>query len=278
MNAKGKIKMFAIIGLVALIAVGSTLAYLSSVTETKTNVFTSDKEVTANITETEWNENESYIPGEAKAKNPVIENLSKTAPMYTGVKIEFIMKEWDEASKTYVDKAISYQDFKEEYGSLVGDRDINEPKDGINDEWAIAQNEAEKGLFVVYGSNGALKEVGISTSTTSVFDEVLINIGLKKVYNESYSETKVYPAKKNPDGTYLKDENGNYIPDTDQDPISSETTTPETSMIYMTNDGKQVSDLYKLPEFDIKVTGYAVQTTGPEGYDPSAELLKLAGF
>ena len=36
------------------LAVGGTLAYLNSVTETKTNTFTSGKNITTTLTETEW--------------------------------------------------------------------------------------------------------------------------------------------------------------------------------------------------------------------------------
>ena len=50
------------------IAVGGTLAYLNSVTETKTNTFTSSKNITTTLTETEWLENsgKDYTPGQTR--------------------------------------------------------------------------------------------------------------------------------------------------------------------------------------------------------------------
>ena len=62
------------VALVGTIAVGGTLAYLSSITETKKNVFTSSKSIHGKLTETEWNEESasSYYPGKVIAKNPQI--------------------------------------------------------------------------------------------------------------------------------------------------------------------------------------------------------------
>lgn len=269
MNAKGKIKMFAIIGLVALIAVGSTLAYLSSVTETKTNVFTSDKNITANITETKWDGGSDYTPGEAKNKNPQIVNESKDTPMHTGVKIEFIKNE-TQPNGEVVSTPISYNDFKANYGSLVGTKDND--KDGFNDAWTLKTGTNDtKGVFVEYNEPLAAG----ATTDPAVFDQVLISIGITKSYNTKYTTNTVYEAKKNADGTYEKDKNGNYVADTSK-PISSTTSEPETSVVYTNEKGEKIDDLYVLPSFDIKVTGYAVQTTGPDGYDPSTELLKLA--
>ena len=63
------------------IAVGGTLAYLNSVTETKTNTFTSSKNITTTLTETEWLENsgKDYTPGDVIKKNPVMINESDQA-------------------------------------------------------------------------------------------------------------------------------------------------------------------------------------------------------
>ena len=48
------------------LAVGGTLAYLNSVTETKTNTFTSGKNITTTLTETEWttDSGKNYTPGD----------------------------------------------------------------------------------------------------------------------------------------------------------------------------------------------------------------------
>lgn len=277
MKAKNKIKMFAIIALVALVAVGSTLAYLSSVTETKKNMFTGDKNITANITETNWDESKSYTPGEANAKNPQIVNESKDAAMYTGVKIEFVKKD-KQPGGTVIETPITFKEFKEKYGELVG-KTPSDPVsvDGINAGWTkLTGNEDTKGIFVQYTKDKGLLAAG-ATTDPAVFDEVLINIGINKVYNTKYTTNTVFEAKKNDDGTYMKDEQGNYVPD-ESKPISSTASAPETSVVYTDQDGNKVDDLFELPSFDINVTGYAVQNVDKEGYNPATELLKLAGF
>ena len=48
------------------LAVGGTLAYLNAVTETKTNTFTSSRNITTTLTETEWTSDsgKNYLPGD----------------------------------------------------------------------------------------------------------------------------------------------------------------------------------------------------------------------
>lgn len=60
------------------LAAGGTLAYLNSVTETKTNTFTSGKNITTTLIETDWTEDsgKNYIPGDVIRKNPVMTNES----------------------------------------------------------------------------------------------------------------------------------------------------------------------------------------------------------
>lgn len=72
------------------IAVGGTLAYLNSVTETKTNTFTSSKNITTTLTETEWLENsgKDYTPGDVIKKNPVMINESDQA-VYMAIKVDY---------------------------------------------------------------------------------------------------------------------------------------------------------------------------------------------
>lgn len=272
-NKKRMAKGIAAAALIGVIAVGSTLAYLSSVTETKTNVFTSDKNINANLTETKWNEEETYIPGVAKEKNPVIENQSSNAPMWTGVKIEFIKKEKQSGTDTFTETPITYEQFKTQYGELIGNTSA---VDGINAGWTkvTGYDDNVAGIFVKYNT---LLQANVKTDP-AVFDAVKVNAAIKKVYNTKYTETSVYPALKNEDGTYAMDANGNYQPDTSQPAISSTSEESETSVIYTDESGKKIDDIFELPTFDIKVTGYAVQDSASDGFDHDAELLKLAGL
>ena len=72
------------------LAVGGTLAYLNSVTETKTNTFTSGKNITTTLTETEWttDSGKNYTPGDVIRKNPVMKNESDQA-VYMAIKVDY---------------------------------------------------------------------------------------------------------------------------------------------------------------------------------------------
>ena len=72
------------------LAVGGTLAYLNSVTETKTNTFTSGKNITTTLTETEWtaDSGKDYTPGDVIRKNPVMKNESDQA-VYMAIKVDY---------------------------------------------------------------------------------------------------------------------------------------------------------------------------------------------
>lgn len=266
-NKKRMAKGIAAAALIGVIAVGSTLAYLSSQTETKTNTFTSGKNITANITETEWDESESYIPGEAKAKNPVVQNVSGTdgEPMWTGVKIQF-----KDESGNYI--AYTGNDgFAAKYGTLKAS-DPNTTTNYINKGWTQLQDAGKDGLFIAYDS---LVKPGEATDP-AVFDEILVSFGLTKKFNETYTTTKVYPAKKNPDGSYLM-KDGKYVADEAAGAITSSTSSEVSTVIVDTN-GERHDDVYVLPVFDVEVTGYAVQDSTSDGFNHGNELLKLAGF
>ena len=72
------------------LAAGGTLAYLNSGTETKTNTFTSGKNITRTLTETDWTEDsgKNYIPGDVIRKNPVMTNESDQ-PVYMAIKVDY---------------------------------------------------------------------------------------------------------------------------------------------------------------------------------------------
>lgn len=73
------------------LAVGGTLAYLNAVTETKTNTFTSSRNITTTLTETEWTSDsgKNYLPGDVIKKNPVMNNESDQ-PVYMAVKVDYL--------------------------------------------------------------------------------------------------------------------------------------------------------------------------------------------
>ncbi len=72
MKKKSILTMVVSLALVGAVAVGSTLAYLTS-TATKTNTFTVGN-VTTTLTETNWNSSASHnlVPGTSFDKNPIV--------------------------------------------------------------------------------------------------------------------------------------------------------------------------------------------------------------
>ena len=94
------------------LAVGGTLAYLNSVTETKTNTFTSGKNITTTLTETEWttDSGKNYTPGDVIRKNPVMKNESDQA-VYMAIKVDYTDAQGSLMSAEAFEKYASVTDF-----------------------------------------------------------------------------------------------------------------------------------------------------------------------
>ena len=62
--------------LVGTLAVGGTLAYLTQVTNTVDNVFSSDSNLTGELVEPSWNQETAskYVPGQTIAKDPQLKS------------------------------------------------------------------------------------------------------------------------------------------------------------------------------------------------------------
>lgn len=260
-------KGIAAAALIGVIAVGSTLAYLSSVTETKTNKFTGAGNIDATIDETNWKEDVEYLPGEVKAKNPQITNsLDSSTPIYTGVKIEFTDKDG---------KPISYADFQENYGKLqIADLKDSEGKiiswkDGINTSaWTMADDKyGDKGIFVYYSANNGILGKGAETDP-AVFDGLKVNGAIKKVITST--TTEVYPAITDPD-------TGKLVADKTNGALKTGTAIDQYQVVVDEN-GNIVEDATGLPEFNVNVTGYGVQATDSTKDNYKDELLYLAGL
>lgn len=251
--------------LTAVLAVGGTLAYLSQVTETKKNMFTGSDNLKTTITETEWKGGDDYTPGKAIAKNPVITNLADSSTsIYAGVKIQFY---------DHNDKAISYNTFVQKYATVQYKDADGTFKDGFNPAWVVdnATADSNKGLFLHYNT-----EIAPGAPTAAVFDQVTVNYGIKKEWNQESKVTTVYPVKKDANGNYMTDDKGNYVPDTTQ-PIESTTEVGDTSVTFVDTNGAVV-DAFVLPEFQIDVTGYAVQSADLTLEKGVVELKALAGL
>ena len=90
MTGKQKILLL-VCSVIAVVSVSCMAAYalLKTVTETKTNTFTSSRNITTTLTETEWTSDsgKNYLPGDVIKKNPVMNNESDQ-PVYMAVKVE----------------------------------------------------------------------------------------------------------------------------------------------------------------------------------------------
>ena len=137
------------------LAVGGTLAYLNAVTETKTNTFTSSRNITTTLTETEWTSDsgKNYLPGDVIKKNPVMNNESDQ-PVYMAVKVDYL----DDNGNL-----MSAEEFKK-YASIT---------DYDNDNWKMAT-------------------VNSGESTEALFNNVTVNTGITEEWSSAAKTTTIY--------------------------------------------------------------------------------------
>lgn len=241
---KGKKIAAAVAALVmtAAVTAGGTVAYLQSVTETKKNVFTSGKNITTELTETEWNENsgKEYTPGQVIAKNPVMKNDSKgNEAIYTAVRLDYINHE---GAKT------DYESFKE-YASVQSGL-----ADGFNTaDWKRIAVNADGSEIWMYQT-----ALAAGHSTNAIFDSVKVHTGITEVWSELTKTTNVYRV----------DEAGNKTL------VQTASETYDPTVQYVDDAGNPVQ-AGTLPSFEINVTGFAVQASGLSSETAQAELVKL---
>lgn len=239
--------------LTAIVTVGGTMAYLSAVTGTKENKFTSSKGLTGELTETEWEYDErswdDYIPGDSTGKNPVIVIDDKGVDAYVAMKVECIDGEGEK---------VSFTDFQNDYAtvSYLGN-------DGTNSKW-IQYGDND---FYVYNA-----VVPANSDTEPLFDRITINTGIVRAYTAGSSQETIY--------TYQLDEEGNKIESSVVVEAGASIVFPETEKIYVKDEKGilvEVSEKMSLPTFQVNVTGYAIQKSGNESIY-TQELAKLAGI
>lgn len=225
--------------LTAVIAIGGTLAYLSSVTETKTNTFTSSKDITTELTET-FNPEEaaSYTPGQVITKAPVMTNQSSSAePIWVAVSLDY----------TNGASSITYEEFKK-YAEVQG---LNVT------EWQKIGTAAGGQELYIYKTT-----LAVGDSTKPIFQSVKVDAVIKKVWKHGTSGEIIY----------TKDAAGNLIDVKDNTELVDSTK-------YYDKDGKEMSyedAKAGLPTFTIDVKGYAVQSSDVTFELAQAELIKLA--
>ena len=219
------------------IAVGGTLAYLNSVTETKTNTFTSSRNITTTLTETEWTSDsgKNYLPGDVIKKNPVMNNESDQ-PVYMAVKVDYL----DDKGNL-----MSAEEFKK-YASIT---------DYDNDNWKMATVNSDGSEVWIY-----MTAVEAGESTEALFNNVEVYTGITEEWSELTKKTTIYKC----------DEDGNKIGIVD---VTTEQYDP--TVVYKDAEDNIV-DAGTLPTFNIKVTGFAVQASTFADYkEAQPELISL---
>lgn len=272
-KTKKYLKLFTSFALVAAIAVGVTLAALSTITETKTNKFTSSNGITGTIEEEDWDKEygkdgwTDYLPGESTAKTPIITIESKDSDVDVAVAMKVVCLDND-GNKISVSQ---FEDSENGYGELLynGVKGLNLAK------WEKGEEvDGTTGVdgYTMYYYKDTLTSTKTGVETEPLFTEIKINSGIKRVYNiETTTESKTVKVyKTNPDGS-----KGELIKEVEDEPS---VTVNSTDKVFTVVNGveTEVTGNVTLPKFEIKVTGYATQVI--EDIDSKTELAKLAGI
>lgn len=205
------------------VGVGSTIAYLSAMTGTKTNTFTMGSGISGETQEPSWKEENAkdYVPGRVIAKDPLIKNLSKagTDDAYAAMKISY-----QKAVKDDNGNFVSWIDTT--YADL--DQFINIQTNGMvgfSNDWTM-EDDNTTAYF-----NAKLPA---QASTQAVFTDVEIDpLALTEEQVESAGTDNIQFDKTKYE---VQDESGNV-----------------TSYSYAA---------YTMTDFQIVVTGYMVQSEG----------------
>jgi len=256
MKKKSLIKGLGIALLAGVIAIGGTLAYLSSVTETKTNTFASSGNVEGKIVEENWDETgedqaSNYKPGDVIAKDPTVQLEADSEPAYVGMQLDFIGS--DGVKMAYGDAATGTTQATSATGFQA-----YATHNGINTGWSLIGRNAEGSELYFYTSI-----LTAGTAAGTIFDEITVNAGITTV---STTANQTYYTK-----TTTYDGNGVITGQT-----FTETTTPtETTTTYYDQDGNAVG-VDTLPTFEIAAKGYAIQSENIAVADAKAQILALA--
>ena len=201
---KGKQKILLLVcSVIAVVSVSGMAAYalLKTVTETKTNVFASDKSISIDLTEPQWERYgkeaaKVYVPGQTIDKDPTVSLNDESISAYVALKVQF----FDEKNNE-----LTFREFADRY--LYGGLDLE------NDEYASQ---------LMYMYNNPLDKDNANTDIKENVSKPLF--------------TKVH--------------------------LSNEITADNTTK--------------RLPEFNIKVTAYAVQAEGVSVEEAKNSLLEMS--
>ncbi|MEG0328862.1 MAG: SipW-dependent-type signal peptide-containing protein [Longicatena sp.] len=186
-NKKVFTKVILALGVICAGVTGATLALLSQVSETATNTFSSNKNISMQLREPAWDgytfndalpnkpgeikkpgviDNlgidiaNQYVPGDVINKNPMLKNMEEN--VWAAIKVEYINDEG---------MSISKADFNNFYGKTKYGQDAE-----INKNYSLLSNGNAN--YEVYLLNSILEST-TETNQTVLFDSIKINENLQ---------------------------------------------------------------------------------------------------
>lgn len=164
-------KVMLSLAIVAILLVGGSLAYLSTTTQEETNVFTFQTDITATLTEPNWDpENaENLTPGTVVPKDPLMTNTSKIDE-YQAVKLTFTKGNGTTLTAAEMTRLMTLITIKNGTGASAAA--------GMNSGWTLCTSStAGAPVQCWYYNTKVLAPVAPATgvSTAPIFDSVTIN-------------------------------------------------------------------------------------------------------
>lgn len=222
MNNRKKLILCGVVAAVVLV-VGVTMALLSATTGTRTNTFSSNKNISIQLREPNWdgydwtdnagdgttakypnnynlgvNIAKAYYPGQDIPKDPMIRNNGTgddAVDTYVAIKLVYSI-DADGAGTTYGYENCSYADFE---SKLLKTNGIV-----FNSEWTKIKEDGTNGQIWMYGAGDTTASTGTvlpkgndSASTTSaLFSSVPISSSLPTYKDSNGKDTGLYPSFK----------------------------------------------------------------------------------
>ena len=274
-NKKRMAKGIAAAALIGVIAVGSTLAYLSATTGTKTNTFTgSNKNITGETTETNYDSEKagSYVPGDLIKKNPTVNLKANSESAYVALSTDYYGDDvvTDEVEGKVVVKNGTKMS-RTAFAKYATINDLNAKPDKENGAWTLIAKSVNGSELYMYDT--ALEPDGSKdVAATELFTETTVNAGLRTITTTELATTTVYTFTDiNKNGQCDTQEEKNTMKQVESSVLENKT----VSNNYIDGNGNTLA-VTSLPPFVIDIKGFAVQSTNVEKADAAAELIKLA--
>ena len=249
------------VALTGVLAVGGSLAYFTDETEKVTNVFTTnDKELSGKIVESFDEEKaESFLPGDAIYKEPVLKNDADSINAWAAIKVDILID----------DKTVSYNDFINNYAviSYLENEGFN-----LND-FELIQGDYNSSASLVFAYKNIITP---GSSSTPIFDNVDVNMGIKTVVSSKYKNKEIYREVEEQCENAVQFEDGKWYVLVE----SGREVYDNSTNYYLKNENGElqaVSVDYELPKFEIKVQGYMIQADNVDYNTAKSELIAFVG-